>query len=92
MKIYNRRGVEITLDEYGKLFTSEYQRVERTEVGDDVVVSTVWLGVDHRWGDGPPLIFETMVFGGEHDEVQERYSTEEDARAGHQRWVKTVSA
>lgn len=27
-------------------------------------VSTVWLGIDHGWGEGPPLIFETMVFSG----------------------------
>lgn len=22
----------------------------------------VWLGLDHRYGEGSPLIFETMVF------------------------------
>jgi hypothetical protein len=25
-------------------------------------VSTVFLGLDHGWGDGPPVLFETMVF------------------------------
>jgi hypothetical protein len=25
-------------------------------------ISTVWLGLNHRFGLGPPLIFETMVF------------------------------
>lgn len=25
-------------------------------------VSTVWLGLDHQFWKGPPLIFETMVF------------------------------
>jgi predicted cobalt transporter CbtA len=50
-------------------------------------VSTVWIGIDHRFGDdGPPLIFETMVFNraegwGELD--CERYSTEAEAVAGH---------
>jgi hypothetical protein len=24
-------------------------------------VSTIWLGINHRFGDGAPLIFETMV-------------------------------
>lgn len=51
----------------------------------DVSVSTVWLGLDHQYGDGPPLIFETMIFGGEHDQYQERYSTKEEAIAGHKR-------
>ncbi|WP_166903861.1 hypothetical protein [Mycobacterium sp. DL440] len=35
---------------------------------DEVVVSTVWLGLNHSFtDDGPPIIFETMVFGGVHD-------------------------
>jgi hypothetical protein len=25
-------------------------------------VSTVFLGLDHGWGNGPPVLFETMVF------------------------------
>jgi len=25
-------------------------------------VSTVFLGLDHGWGRGPPVLFETMVF------------------------------
>ena len=35
-------------------------------VGDDMVgplqVSTVFLAVDYGFGDGPPLLFETMIF------------------------------
>ena len=40
--------------------------VEQTEISTDVRVSTVWIGIDHNfWNPGnPPLIFETMVFGG----------------------------
>jgi len=51
--------------------------------GDGVSVSTVFLGLDHSWGDGPPMLFETMIFGGEHDEDQWRYSTWGEAVAGH---------
>lgn len=52
---------------------------------DGVRVSTVFLGIDHRFdADGPPLIFETMIFGGEHDEEQWRYSTWDEAMAGHE--------
>ena len=25
-------------------------------------ISTVFLGLDHNFGEGPPLVFETMVF------------------------------
>ncbi len=38
-------------------------------------ISTLWLGINHNYGDGPPLIFETMVFGGEHDEEMMRYAS-----------------
>ena len=57
-------------------------RVGYDEIGE-VHVSTVWLGLNHAWGDGPPLIYETMVFGGDHDQLQNRYSTRAQAEAGH---------
>ena len=50
-------------------------------------VSTVWLGLDHSFSGRGRLIFETMVFGGALDQEQERYATEDEARAGHARWV-----
>lgn len=54
-------------------------RVARTEVGD-VVVSTVFLGIDHGYGDEPLQLFETMTFPGED---QWRYSTWDEAEHGH---------
>jgi hypothetical protein len=57
---------------------------------DGVEVSTVFLGLDHRFGDGPPLIFETMIFGGQLDEETERYSTWDEAVAGHKKMVERV--
>lgn len=56
-------------------------------------VSTVWLGLDHSYGDGPPLIFETMAFcDGPLDQTQDRYSTREQARKGHDRMAERVKA
>lgn len=69
---------------------SEDWIIARDTVGD-AVVSTVFLGLDHQFGDGPPLVFETMIFGGEHDQEQWRYSTIEEAREGHDRAVQIVS-
>lgn len=37
-------------------------RVVKQDQINDLLVSTVFLGVDHGWGDGPPLLFETLVF------------------------------
>lgn len=56
----------------------------------NVRVSTVFLGLDHGDGAGPPIVFETMIFGGPHDEYQERYSTYEEAMKGHWRALAMV--
>lgn len=57
-------------------------RIARTTIGD-ITVSTVWLSIDHRFGYGPPLIFETMTFGEPWTNELRRYSTEEEAMRGH---------
>ena len=79
---YSPDGEPITFDEYLRVATAENEIVGRDEIGD-ILVSTIWLGMNHQWGAGPPLIFETMIFGGEHDQWQERYSTRAEAEAGH---------
>ena len=70
---------------------NEGRRVALAEF-DGVMVSTVFLGINHRFlSDGPPLIFETMVFGGApEDRVQRRYSTWEEAERGHEEIVKLI--
>lgn len=68
----------------------QYKRVAETMLPNGKWVSTVWLGLDHSFGDGPPLIFETMVFASKDDlqeEDCERYSTEAQAIAGHDAMV-----
>ena len=55
-----------------------------------VLVSTVFLSVVHGHRDGKPVLYETMVFGdGSWGEVGEvlRYTSREEAIAGHQRTV-----
>ncbi len=78
--------------EFDKRTKSEdHWRVARETV-NGVDVSTVFLGIDHAFGGGPPLLFETMIFGGPHNEYQERYSTWEEAEAGHKRAVELATA
>lgn len=65
------------------LGNNENRVVAKTQVGD-AVVSTVCLGVDHNWSpDGPPMFFETMVFGGEHDGECLRCTTWDEAETQH---------
>lgn len=70
------------------------RRIGWTKVGygpGKKIVSTVWLGLDHRhFGEGPPIIFETMVFNGvgpgatKNDVVTcLRYATTQEAAKGH---------
>ncbi len=69
--------------EWGKWLERANRRVADVEIGG-VRVSTVFLCLDHNFAaKGPPLLFETMVFGGKLDEKQVRYSTWEGAIAGH---------
>ena len=74
-------------------WASWFETAER-HIGSDMIgkihVSTVFLGIDHNFGEGDPILFETMIFGGKHDEYQERYSTYEEAEKGHQKAIKLV--
>ena len=90
---YDRQGNRIGFMEWGAKFEDkEYQHVARWEDGD-LSVSTVWLGIDHGWrAGGPPIIFETMIFGGEHNQERTRYATEAEAIEGHNRTVADVQA
>jgi hypothetical protein len=50
----------------------------------DVMVSTVFLGLDHNFGGGgPPVLWETMILGGPLDGYQRRYSSRAAALEGH---------
>jgi hypothetical protein len=56
-----------------------------------VHVSTVFLALDHSWADeGPPVVYETMVFGGPLDQEQVRYCTRVDAIDGHNAMILRV--
>lgn len=80
---------------WAKLFENkEYKIVKQTTLKDGKRVSTVWLGLDHQFGKGKPLIFETMVFPKKADWSEldmDRYSTEKEALAGHKKMVKKYS-
>lgn len=94
MKLYDRSGLPITLLEWVELIQTGRQVADsyvKNPHGDTVRVSTVWLGLDHQFGDGPPLIFETMTFCGRDDSCR-RYSTLEAAATGHLQVVEAIVA
>lgn len=95
---YDRQGNVLTADQWLALFRDDadyykQKRVAETTVGQ-LWVSTVWLGLNHQYGSGPPLIFETMIFPRwDYGELyMDRYSTEAEALAGHERAVAWAKA
>jgi hypothetical protein len=66
--------------------------VDFTQITSECFVSTVFLGLDHRcsFDNCPPLLFETMIFGGPEAEYQRRYSTWDNAVIGHKAAVRLV--
>jgi hypothetical protein len=62
---------------------SNVRVVDRTDTPYGYV-STVFLGIGYNHGStGDPVLFETMVFGGEHAGRMKRYSTWKEAEDGH---------
>jgi hypothetical protein len=79
--------------EWATWFETADRIVTHTRFEPGILVSTVFLGLDHRFGDrGPPLLFETMVFGinMEDEAMTCRYSTWDDAETGHKATVRRV--
>ena len=98
---YDRSGVPIAVEQWGRLYEDlAYRRVGLTRVVDAadpavaLTVSTVWMGTDHNWGLGVPLIFETMVFGeGFGDSLGvERWATDAQAVEGHAQVVAVIAS
>ncbi len=78
--------------EWARWFEDADRHVLNTILGK-VRISTVFLGVDHNFsGEGPPLIFETMVFSGDYNGYCDRFSTWEEAEAGHAKAIEMVTS
>lgn len=100
--IFDRQFVEIdgkpvrvgdVLRAAGAVFSVDRRvALDEFEVDGEVVrVSTVFLGLDHQFGEGAPLVYETMVFGAA-DDYQARWSTREQAEIGHRALVERLKA
>ena len=81
------------LHTWARWFERADRQVDFSIVGP-AQISTVFLGLNHNFFNraGPPILFETMVFGGPYDGNQDRYSTWEEAERGHEAMVKLMEA
>lgn len=69
------------------------QRIVKQEWIGNVRVSTVFLGLDRRWGKGPPILWETTCFSNRKEWNQETdrcAGGREQAEAMHERMVERV--
>jgi hypothetical protein len=104
-RFYDKSGEPISMMRWARLLEDrDYATVAYDEVNLTVKVSTVWLGLDHNWFGGIPIIFETMVFTFRDEPYvmpsghelwwegveQYRYSTIEEALAGHAKILAMV--
>lgn len=84
-RLIGKLPVPCALEEAG-WFPFSDRLVGMTSVGP-LTVSTVFIVVAHGGPSDAPLLFETMIFGGDHDEVFARYATWDEAERGHARAV-----
>lgn len=72
--------------------------VKQETLWNGIFLSTVWLGLDHRFcnHDLPPIIFETMAFNHlVHDYMDltmDRYCFEWEAKIGHETMKREVGS
>lgn len=77
---------------WGRWFeTSREKRIVGNDTVGDSRVSTVFLALDNSFGGDVPILYETMIFGGERDGEMERYATKKEAEEGHKRIVESLS-
>lgn len=90
-KLVGRTPVKVpTLMDWAMTFSDPQNKIANDQVGD-ASVSTVFLGIDHNFfGDGPPVLFETMVFVGKGDGQMKRYASYDDAERGHKETLAEV--
>lgn len=87
---YDRQGRAIDYDRFVELSRDPNYVCVALDEFDNQSVSTVWLGIDHNSGRGPLAIFETMIFGGEHNQELRRYPSEGAALQGHRDAVNNI--
>lgn len=87
--LIDRTPIAVTLLAWAKWWEAhDKERIVAQDTVGNSFVSTVFLGLDHNFFDkGPPLFFESLVFDGPLADTMRRYSTWQEAMAGHKALV-----
>jgi len=94
----NKVPYEVSVEKCYKMMDMDYDmKVVGKDMVGDILVSTVFLGLDHsHYGQEGPILFETMIFemgaiSGEFDGFQRRYKTYDEAVEGHKEALEMVN-
>ena len=93
--VLTNRGVPVLEEDAIKwcqfIGNGELRKVAKDRVGY-MVVSTVFLGIDHNFGGDTPILWETLVFGEGSmvDEIDRCGGNREQAEAMHAKMLKRV--
>ena len=79
------------VDEWAAWYKNNDKHVAADKIGG-IYIYTVFLSTNHGCNSDAPVLWETMIFGGEYDEAQARYTSHEDAIAGHKVAVDKVKS
>lgn len=83
---------EPDLLKWARWYATAERHVAETWLTLEVRVSTVFLGLDYQWRDGPPLLFETIIFHQGDGREKWRWSTRHAAEQGHEAAVALARA
>jgi hypothetical protein len=91
--LIDRTPVPCSFEAWRPRYGDPEWRVAATETPHGLTISTVFLGLNHCFGEGTPVLFETTVFGSDlDDQPQRRYRTWAEAELGHMEVVQSLEA
>lgn len=79
-------------EQLNEMMINDSKHVKKSDIGN-FWISTVWLGINHNWGSGSPILFETMILNKYTQEWLDylvRYSTWDNALIGHENAIQYV--
>lgn len=90
-RLEGKEVIETSGDEWMGARNSPAESLWRTVLHDGTMISTIFLSVTPRKDSiGRPLVFETMVFGGEYSGYTRIHHSYDDAEACHQQTIEML--
>lgn len=90
-KLAGQEPIRCSLTEYAQNMQSEANRVIKQDTIHNLLVSTIFTGIDHSFGLGEKKLFETIIFGTEENiHPKWQYATWSEAIENHQQLVRII--